>query len=82
MCNMCGHNRASPCGSVRVRTLQYKGDCVVYIGEGRGGVNGSPSFFSMLEVEWTCQHVEPLAPFPECYEKMYVMRRRAQLGSD
>jgi hypothetical protein len=58
--------------------LQYGGDCVVYIGEGRGGVNASSRFFSMLEVEWTCERVESLAPFPECFEKMYVMRRRMQ----
>ena len=62
----------------RPHALQYGGDCIVYIGEGRGGVNASSRFFAMLEVEWTCEHIESLAPFPECFEKMYVMRRRTQ----
>jgi hypothetical protein len=66
------------CSPLGARALQYDGDCVVYVGEGRGGVNASSRFFSMLEVEWACEHVEPLAPFPECFEKLYVMRRRTQ----
>ena len=37
-------------------------------------------WFSVLEVEWICERVEPLAPFAECFEKMYVMRRRVNQG--
>jgi hypothetical protein len=76
----CDRADLAACVRVRVRVLQYKGDRMVYIGEGRGGVNASPRFFSVLEVEWICERVEPLAPFAECFEKMYVMRRRVNQG--
>jgi len=48
----------------------------VYIGEGRGGVNASSRFFTMMEVEWVVEKVEELAPFAECFERMYVLKRR------
>lgn len=49
------------------------------MGEVRGGVNGNEAFFDALEAGWVCVHVEPLQPFPECFEQMWVLRRKKAL---
>eukprot|EP00051_Salpingoeca_urceolata_P003286 m.56682 g.56682 ORF g.56682 m.56682 type:complete len:364 (-) comp12646_c0_seq2:39-1130(-) len=56
----------------------YKGSTLVYVGEGRGGVNGTPEFFDELEQHWTVIHIEPLEPFAECFEKLFVLKREPQ----
>ena len=54
----------------------YRGEVLLYVGEGRGGVNGTAEFFDMLEREWYCEEIVPLEPFPECFERLFVLRRR------
>lgn len=39
-------------------------------------MNASARFFTVMEVEWVCEQVVELAPFAECFERMYVLRRR------
>ena len=53
----------------------YKGGVLLYVGEGRGGVNADNAFFDTLEREWYCEKVVLLDPFPECFERLFVMRR-------
>lgn len=55
---------------------QYSGHVLLYVGEGRGGVNASDGFFTTLELEWHCEQVIELDPFPECFEKLFILRRR------
>eukprot|EP00418_Pyrodinium_bahamense_P055203 CAMPEP_0179168408 /NCGR_PEP_ID=MMETSP0796-20121207/82838_1 /TAXON_ID=73915 /ORGANISM="Pyrodinium bahamense, Strain pbaha01" /LENGTH=84 /DNA_ID=CAMNT_0020871165 /DNA_START=1 /DNA_END=251 /DNA_ORIENTATION=+ len=36
----------------------YSGNTLVYVGEGRGGVNGDDAFFDLLGEEWKLVSVE------------------------
>jgi len=80
-----------PCGDMAVKVLrEYQGDTLIYIGEGRGGVNANADFFDVLENrikfkkrkgdqergEWNLVHSEYLIPFPGGFEKMFVFRRK------
>jgi hypothetical protein len=56
----------------------YQGKWLVYIGEGRGGVNASPDFFDELEKNWVVHEVLELLPFPQCFERLYILRRRRE----
>lgn len=56
----------------------YSGDYLLYVGEARGGVNGTDKFFSDLEAEFECIHIEELDPFPRCYERLFVLRRKRE----
>jgi hypothetical protein len=49
---------------------------VLFVGEGRGGANASDAFFDALDLEWTCEKVIPLDPFPQCHERLFVMKRK------
>jgi hypothetical protein len=57
---------------------QYRGKTLLYVGEGRGGVNGQADFFDLLEGEWECAKVLPLEPFAECFERLFVLRRKGE----
>eukprot|EP00056_Hartaetosiga_gracilis_P019812 m.16094 g.16094 ORF g.16094 m.16094 type:complete len:186 (-) comp7953_c0_seq2:1576-2133(-) len=57
----------------------YQGDVIVYVGEGRGGANANDKFFDRVEGDFECVLIEPLEPFPKCFEKMYVLRRKSSL---
>ena len=52
------------------------GEYLIYIGEGRQGVNGSNAFFDVLEKEWNVVHVDKLDPFPQCFERLYILKRK------
>jgi hypothetical protein len=80
-----------PCGDMAVKVLrEYQGDTLIYIGEGRGGVNANVDFFDVLENrikfkkrkgdkesgEWKLVHSEDLIPFPGGFERMYVFKRK------
>jgi len=71
-----------PTASLAERSLKnYCGETVVYVGEGEGGVNGSPAFFAELRRDFA--PVGPalrLAPFPGGYEKLWVLKRRRREG--
>eukprot|EP00873_Tetraselmis_striata_P005033 jgi/Tetstr1/425297/TSEL_015748.t1 len=65
-----------PEGDMAMQCLQeYRGEVLLYVGEGRGGVTASAPFFDALEAGWRAEAVIPLAPFRENYERLYVMRR-------
>eukprot|EP00933_Yihiella_yeosuensis_P037816 TRINITY_DN31810_c0_g1_i1.p1 TRINITY_DN31810_c0_g1~~TRINITY_DN31810_c0_g1_i1.p1 ORF type:complete len:312 (-),score=60.18 TRINITY_DN31810_c0_g1_i1:97-1002(-) len=53
----------------------YAGDVLLYVGEGRGGVNGSDAFFDALATTWVLEETLALDPLPGSYEKLYVLRR-------
>lgn len=65
-----------PPDDMALRCLQeYRGDALVYVGEGRGGVNACDDFFDRLDAEWEVVTVMELDPFPQCFEKLFVLRR-------
>ena len=65
-----------PPGDMSLRCLQeYRGDALVYVGEGRGGVNSCDDFFDRLDAEWEVVTTLDLDPFPRCFEKLFVLRR-------
>lgn len=55
---------------------RFKGDIVVYVGEGRGGVNASDDFFDALLRDWTVVDVVELAPLPHNEERLFVLERK------
>eukprot|EP00050_Salpingoeca_kvevrii_P017483 m.65594 g.65594 ORF g.65594 m.65594 type:complete len:70 (+) comp7578_c0_seq7:883-1092(+) len=55
---------------------RYRGDTLIYVGEGRGGVNANDAFFDELERSWICTKVVKLDPFPQCFERLFVLQRR------
>lgn len=52
----------------------------MYVGEGRGGVNASDEFFDGLDAEWEVTSVMELDPFPQCFERLYLLRRRPEVA--
>lgn len=54
----------------------YRGDRMVYVGEGRGGANAGNAFFEKLEREWVVEKTIALNPFPTNHERMFVLSRR------
>jgi len=66
-----------PPGGMAHNCLQlYRGRTLLYIGEGRGGVNASPDFFDHLERRWDVRSVEDLDPYPGGCERLWVLDRR------
>lgn len=64
-------------GDMAMRCLQeFRGDTFVYVGEGRGGANASDEFFDGLDAEWDATSVLELDPFPQCFERLFVLRRK------
>lgn len=56
----------------------YSGNRLVFVGEGRGGAHGNEAFFAMLKSGWDVVDVLEVEPFSECFEKCYVMERKAR----
>lgn len=54
----------------------YKGEVLVYVGEGEGGVNGTEAFFKELRKGWVLEETLEVQNFPKCFEKVYIVRRR------
>jgi len=54
----------------------YRGKTVVFVGEGRGGAHGTDNFFDELEKNWEIVKVMEVEPFPECYEKCFILTRK------
>lgn len=70
-----------PPGDTAVRCLrEYSGDALVYVGEGRGGVNANDAFFDGLGAEWDVTSVVELDPFPQCFERLFLLRRRREVA--
>jgi len=63
-------------GPMAVRCLEnYRGETLVYVGEGRGGVNGDDSFFDRLGREWSLDSTVAVDLLPDCHERVWVLRR-------
>ena len=54
----------------------FRGTTVIYVGEGRGGATASDEFFRAVDAGWDCVRIVELQPFPQCFERMFVLRRR------
>jgi len=54
----------------------YKGDVIIYCGEGRRGSNCSEEFFDILEKKFTIKKVITLKPFADGAEKMFILERK------
>lgn len=70
-----------PPGPMAASCLEkYSGDTVIFVGEGRGGVNADEAFFDALDEgnskRWCLVHTEALLPFPGGCERMYVFQQR------
>lgn len=66
-----------PPGETALRWVEaYEGDDMVYVGEGRDGLNACDEFFDKLDEEWEVTTIMDLDPFPQCYERLYVLRRK------
>ena len=57
----------------------YKGNTVVFVGEGRGGANADEEFFATLERFFTLVRTAPLDPFPGGCEKLWILQRKQSL---
>lgn len=69
-----------PEGDLLERSLaRYDGDVLLFVGEGRGGVNGGPGLFDTLEREWAVVRTAEVCPFKGGYERLWVLRRRRPL---
>lgn len=68
--------------AMAMQALQrYKGSVLLYVGEGRGGVNAGDAFFDVLERDWSVERTLPLQPFPSNCEKLFVLKRRSAATS-
>ena len=67
-----------PEGSMALECLQsyVQGEYFIYIGEGLNGVNANTEFFEQIEQEWNIVAMDELDPFPQCFERMYIFKRR------
>ena len=57
----------------------YRGDVVLFAGEGRGGAHADEEFFATLERFFTLVRTEPLQPFPGGCEKLWILQRKQSL---
>eukprot|EP01047_Picozoa_sp_COSAG01_P028971 COSAG01_NODE_1968_length_8769_cov_5.768166_2_plen_135_part_00 len=64
--------------ALAARSIQRRGLSCESVGGGdiRGGANATDGFFTTLELEWDVVQTIELDPFPECFERLYVLRRR------
>ena len=55
---------------------RYRGEVLLFVGEGRGGVNATEETFDLLERDWVVERTVQVRPFDGGYEKLWVCRRR------
>ena len=68
-----------PCseGDLLERCLaHYDGEVLLFVGEGRGGVNGGQGLFDALEREWVVERHVEVRPFHGGFERLWVLQRR------
>ena len=66
-----------PEGDLLLRCLsRYRGEVLLFVGEGRGGVNATEETFDLLERDWVVERTVQVRPFDGGYEKLWVCRRR------
>ena len=67
-----------PEGDLLVKCLEnYDGPVVLFVGEGRGGVNGAAETFDYVEKRFDVEKAIPVAPFGDGHEKLWVLRRKS-----
>ena len=67
-----------PPGDMATKCLAaYRGNTLIYVGEGRGGVCADASFFDAMDRNWVLKEKRDLDPFPGAFERMYVFRRKS-----
>lgn len=54
---------------------QFKGDTFIYVGEGRGGVTGTPEFFDELEKNWHIVEYIKIPNHPYYFDVLVVYQR-------
>ncbi len=68
---------APPPTDMAQRCLKFhKGSKLIYVGEGRGGAHADDFFFDELERCWDVVKIVDVDPFPECFERMYILERK------
>lgn len=73
---LCWPNYDSPMAANCLKI--YKGDIVIYIGEGSGGCTGDDEFHDMLEKEWTeIENIKILKWFG-IYDHLCIFRRKEE----
>lgn len=66
-----------PEGDLLPRCLRaYGGEVVLFVGEGRGGVNGDARAFDELEREWEVRRIVDVKPFEGGHEKLWELVRK------
>lgn len=60
----------------------YRGDRLIFIGEGDGGCTGDEDFFALLEKEWNLQKTHLPVQFWGIHDYIFVYDRRKQITSD
>ena len=66
-----------PEGDLLVKCLEnYDGPVVLFVGEGRGGVNGAAETFDYVEKRFDVEKTVPVTPFGDGHEKLWVLRRK------
>ena len=69
-----------PEGDLLQRCLRrYRGSVLLFVGEGRGGVNRPPDLFDELEREWVVDKCLEVRPFEGGHERLWVCRRRIKV---
>ncbi|CAM9168651.1 unnamed protein product [Phaeothamnion confervicola] len=68
-----------PPGPMALRTLRlFRGERFALVSEGRGGVHADDAFFDALEAEWTVEYWQDLDTFPQCFERLFILRRKKE----
>lgn len=67
---------APPPGAAAAQWLTaYRGDLLLYVGEGRGGAHADQAFFDIVERGWRLVETVPVSPFPGGCERLWVLQR-------
>ncbi len=59
----------------------YRGDTVVYVGEGAGGCTGDDDFHAALETGWEQSRVMPIPQWPGIHDDLYMYTRKGYVPS-
>jgi len=66
-----------PMGDMATKAVKsFQGEFLIYVGEGWGGANAEPQFFRLLETDWALVTSMDLNPYPQCHERLFVLRRK------
>ena len=57
----------------------YQGDMLIFVGEGRGGVNGSDAFFDQLQQQWSLLGCETLPCDDDSFQRLYILKQNNPL---